>query len=172
MTPSLTFRLLSNENQIVRVGSRKRRTKPITKRGNVHCDWFIFLLLLPNLTMWLSLDHKQNINGGVVSEVGINGNVLILLTLIPSHLRYPHIKISPYTELISGKSIPLTWIQQKWEEEYHIKSNKFKEDRWQIVVATWTPDECIKRSQMYQLASKYSETCIKRTPSGNAVVSA
>ena len=86
--------------------------------------------------MWLSLDHKQNINGGDVSEVGRNGNVLILLTLIPSHLRYPHIKISPYTELISGKSIPLTWIQQKWEEEYLIKSNKFKEDRWQIVVAT------------------------------------
>ena len=151
--------------------AKKRRTKPITKRGNVHCDWFIFLLLLPTL-IWLSLDHKQNINGGVVSEVGRNGNVLILLTLILSHLWYPHIKISPYTELTSGKSIPLPCIQQKWEEEYHIKSNKFKEDRWQIVVATWTPDECIKRSQMYQLASKYSETCIKRTPSGNAVVSA
>ena len=72
MTPSLTFRLWSSENQIVGVKSRSRRTKPITKRGNVHCDWFI----LPTPTIWFSLDCKRNVSGGV----GRNGNVLILLT--------------------------------------------------------------------------------------------
>ena len=56
------FHLWSSENQIVGVGSRSRRTKPITKRGNVHCDWFILPLLLPTLTIWFSLDHKQNIS--------------------------------------------------------------------------------------------------------------
>ena len=68
MTPlttlSLTFRLWSSENQIVGVGSRSRRTKPITKSGNMHCDWFILPLLL--LTIWFSLDHKQNISDGVL----------------------------------------------------------------------------------------------------------
>ena len=63
-TLSLTFHLWSSENQIVGVGSRSRRTKPITKHGNVHCDWFILLLLL--LTIWFSLDHKQNISDGVL----------------------------------------------------------------------------------------------------------
>ena len=70
MTPSLTFRLWSSENQIVGVGSRSGRTKPITKRGNVHCDWFILPLLLPTPTIWFSLDHKQNVSDGVVSGVG------------------------------------------------------------------------------------------------------
>ena len=63
-TLSLTFRLWSSENQIVGVGSRSRRTKPITKHRNVHCDWFILPLLL--LTIWFSLDHKQNISDGVL----------------------------------------------------------------------------------------------------------
>ena len=52
-------RLLSSENQIVRVASRSRRTKPITKRGNVLCVSFILPLLLLTLTIWFSLDHKQ-----------------------------------------------------------------------------------------------------------------
>ena len=69
-TPSLTFRLWSSENQIVGVGSRSRRTKPITKRGNVHCDWFILPLLLPTPTIWFSLDHKRNVSDGVVSGIG------------------------------------------------------------------------------------------------------
>ena len=86
MTPSLTFRLWSSENQIVGVGSRSGRTKPITKRVNVHCDWFIVPLLLPTLTIWFSLDHKRNVSDGVVSGVGRNGSVLILLTPIPSSL--------------------------------------------------------------------------------------
>ena len=28
----------------------------------MHCDWFILSLLLPTLTIWFSLDHKQNIS--------------------------------------------------------------------------------------------------------------
>ena len=52
-------RLLSSENQIVRVASRSRRTKPSTKHGNMLCDWFILLLLLLTLAIWFSLDHKQ-----------------------------------------------------------------------------------------------------------------
>ena len=56
-TPSFTFLLWSSENQIVRVGSRS--TKPMTKHGNVHSDWFILLLLLPTPTIWFSLDHKR-----------------------------------------------------------------------------------------------------------------
>ena len=86
MTPSLTFRVWSSENQIVRVGSRSRSTKPNTKRGNVHSDWLILPLPLPTPTIWFSLDHKRNVSDGVVSGVGRNGNVLILLTPIPSRL--------------------------------------------------------------------------------------
>ena len=52
-------RLRSSENQIVGVASRSRRTKPITKRENVHCDWFILPLLLPTPTIWFSLDRKR-----------------------------------------------------------------------------------------------------------------
>ena len=56
--------------QIVGVGSRSRRTKPITKRGNEHSDWLILPLLLPTLTIWFSLDHNRNVSDGVVSGVG------------------------------------------------------------------------------------------------------
>ena len=69
-TPSLTFHLWSSENQIVGVRSRSRRTKPITKRGNVHSDWLILPLLLPTPTIWFSLDHKRNVSDGVGSGVG------------------------------------------------------------------------------------------------------
>ena len=58
-TPSLTFRLWSSENQIVGVGSRSGRTKPMTKRGNV----------LPTPTIWFSLHYKRNKSDGVVSGV-------------------------------------------------------------------------------------------------------
>ena len=71
---------------MVIVGSRRARIKPITKPGNVHCDWFILLLLLLTPTSWFSLDHKWNVSDGVVSRVGRNRNVLILLTLILSRL--------------------------------------------------------------------------------------
>ena len=69
-TPSLMFRLCSSENQIVRVRSRSRRTKPITKHGNVHSDCLIFPLLLPTPTIWFSPDHKRNVSNRVVSGVG------------------------------------------------------------------------------------------------------
>ena len=52
----------------------------------MNCDWFILPLLLPTPTIWSSLDHKRNVSDGVVSGVGRNGNVLILLTPIPSRL--------------------------------------------------------------------------------------
>ena len=51
-------RLRSSESLVVGVASSNRRTKPITKRGHVHCDWFILPLLLPTLTICFSLDHK------------------------------------------------------------------------------------------------------------------
>ena len=47
-----------------------KEPKAISKRGNVHCDWFILLLLLPTLTIWFSLDHKRNTSDGVVRGVG------------------------------------------------------------------------------------------------------
>ena len=37
--------------------SRKPKQK-ITKQENMHCDWFILLLLLPTPTIWFSLDLK------------------------------------------------------------------------------------------------------------------
>ena len=52
-------RLRSGENQFVGVVSRSGGTKPITKRGNEHCDWFILPLLLPPPTIWFSLDRKR-----------------------------------------------------------------------------------------------------------------
>ena len=39
-------RLWSSENQVVRVGSRSGRRKPITKCGNVQRDWFYFCFRL------------------------------------------------------------------------------------------------------------------------------
>ena len=41
------------------VGDTSWRTKPITKRVNVHCNWFILPLLLPTPTIWFSLDRKR-----------------------------------------------------------------------------------------------------------------
>ena len=49
----------SSENWVVGVTSRSRRTKSITKHGNLHWDWFILRLLLPTPTIWFSLDCKQ-----------------------------------------------------------------------------------------------------------------
>ena len=69
-TPSLTLRLRSCENQIVGVGSRSRKTTPITKHGNMHYDWFILLLLLPTPTICFSLGHKRNVSNGAVSRIG------------------------------------------------------------------------------------------------------
>ena len=55
----LLRRLRSSKNWVVGVASRSGRTKPITKRGNEHYDWFIFPLLLPSPTIWFSLDRKR-----------------------------------------------------------------------------------------------------------------
>ena len=58
--------------------SKSGTNKQITKCGNVNFDWFILPLLLPTLTIWFSLDHKQNVGDGVGS--GIKRNGMILLT--------------------------------------------------------------------------------------------
>ena len=77
------FRWRSSENWLVGVACRSGKTKPIrTKRGNVHCDWFIPPLLLPTPTIWFSLDHKRN----EATESEENANVPTLRTPIPSSL--------------------------------------------------------------------------------------
>ena len=53
------LRLRSSEIWVVGDASRSRRTKPITKRGNMQCNWFILPLLLPTTTTWFSLDRKR-----------------------------------------------------------------------------------------------------------------
>ena len=55
----LLCHLRSSKNWVVGVASRSGRTKPITKRVNVHYDWFILSLLLPSPTIWFSLDRKR-----------------------------------------------------------------------------------------------------------------
>ena len=57
--PLTTLRLRSSEIWVVGDTSRSRRTKPITKRGNMHCNWSILPLLLPTTTTWFSLDRKR-----------------------------------------------------------------------------------------------------------------
>ena len=48
----------------------------------MHCNWFILPLLLPTPTIWFSLDYRRNVSDRVVSGVGRNGNVLIVLNLL------------------------------------------------------------------------------------------
>ena len=56
----------SYETRSIRVGSRSERTKPITMRGDVHCDWFILPPLLPthhsDASCTCSLTHNTFIN--------------------------------------------------------------------------------------------------------------
>ena len=114
------FHLWSSENQIVGVGSRSGRTKPITKHGNVHCDWFVLLLLLPTLTIWFSLDHKQNASNGVVSGVGRNGNVLILLTLIPSCLWLQFLIFTRSQALLGFRLRLWLRLRRQWKPAFSI----------------------------------------------------
>ena len=60
----------SRENWVVIVTCRSARTKPITKHGNVHCDWFSIPFLFPNPMIWFSLDddHERNISDRNVSR--------------------------------------------------------------------------------------------------------
>ena len=55
-------RLRSSENWVVVVTSGSGRTKLITKRGKVHCAWFILPLLLPTATICFSLDCKLRLH--------------------------------------------------------------------------------------------------------------
>ena len=52
------------------VKTRFSESEAETKRGNVHFDWLILLLLLPTPTIWFSLDHKRNVSDGIVSGIG------------------------------------------------------------------------------------------------------
>ena len=70
MTPSLTFRLRSSENQIVGVGSRSGRINRSQCTFPRFVIGLVLLLLLPTPTIWFSLDHKRNVSDGVVSEIG------------------------------------------------------------------------------------------------------
>jgi len=75
--------------------------KAISKRGNVHGDWFILLLLIPTLTIWFSLNHKQNTSDGVVRGVGrkwkhsdSSDSISIRLTTLPTTLTPSLVKTS------------------------------------------------------------------------------
>ena len=60
----------------------------------MHCNWFILPLLLPTQTIWFSLDYKRNVSDRVVSGVGRNGNVLIVLTPLTTPTPTPTPKLS------------------------------------------------------------------------------
>ena len=75
------FCLWSSENQIVGVGSKSGRTKSIIKRSMCIVVGLSFRFCF---RLRRSGFHKMII--GTVSRVGRNGNVLILLTPIPSRL--------------------------------------------------------------------------------------
>ena len=63
MTPSLTFRLWSSENQIVGVGSRSRRINQSQCMFPRFVIGFVLLLLLPTPTIWFSQwSRKRNRN--------------------------------------------------------------------------------------------------------------
>ena len=105
------YKIPANVSVMVHISSlfrlkRARLTKPIMKRGSVHCDWFILPLLLLTPTIWFSLDrerrsHKRN-------RKKMHGNVLILSTPILSHAIFnvstsrPWSEISLYSDLTFG----------------------------------------------------------------------
>ena len=78
--------LISSENQIVGVGSRSGRITQWQCTFPRFVIGLVLTLLLPTPTIWFWQDHKRNVSDGVVSGVEKNGNVLILLTPIPSRL--------------------------------------------------------------------------------------
>ena len=69
-TPSRTLCLRSSENQIVGVGSRSGRVNKLQCTFPRFVIGLVFLLLLPTLTIWFSLDHTRNVSDGVISGIG------------------------------------------------------------------------------------------------------
>ena len=69
-TPSLTLCLRSSENQIVGAGSRSGRINRSQCTFPRFVIGLVFLLLLPTLTIWFSLDHTRNVSDGVISGIG------------------------------------------------------------------------------------------------------
>ena len=84
----LRFHRLRSAYDLVktRLSESEAEAKELNQSQCVHCDCFILPPLLLTPTIWFSLNQKRNLNNGVVSGVGRNGNVLILLTPIPSRL--------------------------------------------------------------------------------------
>ena len=76
----------SSENWVVGVASRSRRTKPITKHRNVHCDWSILVLLLYSDNLIFTKWKEECERWSCEQSWKKTGKVLILLTPIPSHL--------------------------------------------------------------------------------------
>ena len=70
MTPSLTFRLRSSENQTVGVGRRSRRINQSQCTFSRFVIGLVLLLLLLTTTIWFSVDHKRNVSDGVVNGIG------------------------------------------------------------------------------------------------------
>ena len=59
----------------------------------MHCNWFILQLLLPTPTIWFSLDYRRNVSDRVVSGVGRNGNVLIVLNPLTTPTPTPKLSL-------------------------------------------------------------------------------
>ena len=94
---------------------------------NAHCDWFILPLLLPTPSVWFTIDLKRNVSSGVVSGVGRNGNVLILLSLIPSHL---------------------------WPDFWFSLGHKRSYDTVPLTTPTPTPTSSLVKTSLYDLKKK------------------
>ena len=156
----LIRRLRSSKNWVVGVASRSGRTKPITKRGNVHCDWFILPLLLPTPTIWFSLDHKRNVSDGVISGVGrkwkrsdsSDSDSVALMTLLTTAIFDFHwiinVKTSVYVACImvevywcitssKPKTSVLSPSTRKWEAGV-FKNLHSGEKKWPFSVTVFT----------------------------------
>ena len=65
----------------MKLGSR-RRTKPITKCGNVHCDWFILPPLLATPSNWFSLDRISGVGKKWERSDSSDSDSIALMTLL------------------------------------------------------------------------------------------
>ena len=72
----------SEHRFLIRFKKKSGRTKPITVLKSGPCDW----LVLPFLFRLRQSSFHWIISDGVVNGIGKNGNVLIILTPIPSSL--------------------------------------------------------------------------------------
>ena len=78
----------------------------------MYCDCFILPFLLPTPTIWFSPDHKRNVS---------DGNVLILLTPIPSRLWFWELGKAPdwscfKENLLQSKALPRSGQWHNWHQ--------------------------------------------------------